>query len=71
MPPRTNGDQPVTRVTLRPLGSTLPLAFGLTTVSGSVGETSRVLGVFFLCCAAVFLILVGGGIAGGRRLPAR
>ena len=110
MPPTTNGDQPVTRVTLRPLGSTLPLgaltlvpagtllaglqlgwfpaneapivayvllgfavplqlvasvlaflardslvgtgfavftgiwlAFGLTTVSGSVGETSRVL----------------------------
>jgi succinate-acetate transporter protein len=42
------------------------LAFGLTTVSGSVGETSRVLGVFFLCCAAVFLILVGGGIAGGK-----
>src|SRR4051794_40129715 len=25
MPPTTNGDQPVTRVTLRPLGSTLPL----------------------------------------------
>src|SRR4051794_14750720 len=133
MPPTTNGDQPVTRVTLRPLGSTLPLgaltlmpagtllaglqlgwfpaneapiiayvllgfavplqlvasvlaflardslvgtgfavftgiwlAFGLTTVSGSVGETSRVLGVFFLCCAAVFLLLVGGGIAGGK-----
>ena len=133
MPPTTNGDRPVTRVTLRPLGSTLPLgaltlvpagtllaglqlgwfpaneapivayvllgfavplqlvasilaflardslvgtgfavftgiwlAFGLTTVSGSVGETSRVLGVFFLCCAAVFLVLVGGGIAGGK-----
>jgi succinate-acetate transporter protein len=42
------------------------LAFGLTEVSGSVGQTSHVLGVFFLACATVFAILMAGGIAGGK-----
>jgi uncharacterized protein len=42
------------------------LAFGLTEASGSVGQTSNVLGVFFLACALIFATLVGGGIAGGK-----
>jgi hypothetical protein len=42
------------------------LAFGLSELIGSVGQTSGVLGVFFLGCALVFAVLVGGGVAGGK-----
>jgi len=42
------------------------LAYGLTTITGSVGQTSNVLGVFFLCCCALFAMLMGGGITGGK-----
>src|SRR3954454_18609029 len=42
------------------------LAFGLTEVSGAVGRTSHVLGVFFLACAGIFVVLMLGGIASGK-----
>jgi uncharacterized protein len=42
------------------------LAFALTEISGSVGQTSRVLGVFFLSCAGIFALLMAGGFAGGK-----
>jgi succinate-acetate transporter protein len=42
------------------------LAFALTQISGSVGPTSKVLGVFFLACAALFVMMAGGGILGGK-----
>ena len=42
------------------------LAFALTEISGSVGQTSHVLGIFFLACGALFILLVGGGFAGGK-----
>jgi succinate-acetate transporter protein len=42
------------------------LAFGLTELSGTVGQTSNVLGVFFLACSALFAMLMGGGFLGGK-----
>ncbi len=42
------------------------LAFGLAEVSGSAGKTSPVLGVFFLSCGGIFLMLTGGGFASGK-----
>jgi succinate-acetate transporter protein len=42
------------------------LAFGLSEVSGTVSQTSNVLGVFFLSCGAVFALLMAGGLAGGK-----
>jgi hypothetical protein len=42
------------------------LAFGLSEVSGTVAQTSNVLGVFFLSCGALFAMLTGGGLAGGK-----
>ena len=42
------------------------LAYGLTQVTGAVGQTSSVLGVFFLACSALFAMLMLGGIAGGK-----
>jgi succinate-acetate transporter protein len=42
------------------------LAFGLTEASGSVGQTSHPLGVFFLACGVIFVTLTAGGIVGGK-----
>jgi hypothetical protein len=42
------------------------LAFGLSLLTGPLGKTSPVLGVFFLAIAAIFAMLFGGGIAGGK-----
>lgn len=42
------------------------LAFGLVQVTGSVGMTSDVLGVFFLSGALILALLMGGGIVGGK-----
>jgi uncharacterized protein len=42
------------------------LAFGLSGVSSGVSTTSPVLGVFFLSCGALFALLMGGGLAGGK-----
>ncbi|MGX6447876.1 hypothetical protein ACVU7I_07400 [Patulibacter sp. S7RM1-6] len=42
------------------------LAFGLTQITGSVGQTSDPLGVFFLSCGLLFVLLMGGGLAGGK-----
>src|SRR4051812_26275155 len=42
------------------------LAFGLTSASGSVQQTSAPLGVFFLACGVLFMLLMGGGVAGGK-----
>jgi succinate-acetate transporter protein len=42
------------------------LAFALSEISGSVGKTSSVVGVFFLGCGALFALLMAGGLAGGK-----
>ncbi len=42
------------------------LAFALSEISGSVGQTSSVVGVFFLGCGALFALLMAGGLAGGK-----
>jgi hypothetical protein len=42
------------------------LAFGLALLTGPPGQTSPVLGVFFLGVGAVFAMLTGGGLAGGK-----
>jgi succinate-acetate transporter protein len=42
------------------------LAYSLASLSGSPGQTSHVLGVFFLAVGGVFVMLSGGGLAGGK-----
>ena len=42
------------------------LAFGLTSLTSPPGQTSPVLGDFFLAVAAIFMMLTGGGLAGGK-----
>jgi succinate-acetate transporter protein len=42
------------------------LAFGLTALTSPPGQASPVLGVFFLSVAAVFAMLMGGGLVGGK-----
>ena len=42
------------------------LGFGLSLLTSPPGSTSPVSGVFFLGIAAVFVMLVGGGVAGGK-----
>jgi uncharacterized protein len=42
------------------------LAFSLASLSGPPGKTSPLLGVFFLGIAAIFVMLTGGGIVGGK-----
>ena len=42
------------------------LAFSLTILTGTPGQTNAVLGVFFLSIAAIFAMLLGGGLAGGK-----
>ena len=42
------------------------LAFGLSGVANGLGSTTPVLGVFFLSCAALFALLMAGGLAGGK-----
>ena len=42
------------------------LSFGLSLLTSAPGSTSPVLGVFFLSIAAIFLMLVGGGLTGGK-----
>lgn len=42
------------------------LAYSLASLNGAPGQTSHVLGVFFLAVGAVFAMLTGGGVAGGK-----
>jgi uncharacterized protein len=42
------------------------LAFALASMSGPPGKTSHLLGVFFLAVGAIFALLTGGGLAGGK-----
>jgi len=42
------------------------LAYGLTALTSPPGQTSPVLGVFFLGIASIFVLLMGGGLAGGK-----
>jgi uncharacterized protein len=42
------------------------LAFGLNDVTGRAGATSPVLGVFFLSCGALCVLLMTGGFVGGK-----
>ncbi len=42
------------------------LGFALTELTSPPGKTSPVLGVFFLAIGAIFVMLVGGGILGGK-----
>jgi uncharacterized protein len=42
------------------------LAYSLASMQGPPGQTSHVLGVFFLAVGALFAMLTGGGVAGGK-----
>jgi succinate-acetate transporter protein len=42
------------------------LAYSLASLSGQPGQTSHALGVFFLSISAIFMMLTGGGLAGGK-----
>ena len=42
------------------------LAFGLASLSSPPGERSHLLGVFFLAVGAIFALLCGGGLVGGK-----
>lgn len=42
------------------------LAYGLASLSGPPGQVSHALGVFFLAVGALFVMLTGGGLAGGK-----
>jgi hypothetical protein len=42
------------------------LAYGLALLSSAPGQTSHVLGVFFLAMGGAFALLAGGGIVGGK-----
>jgi succinate-acetate transporter protein len=42
------------------------LAFGLNALTSPPGHTSAVLGVFFLAICAIFAMLMGGGLVGGK-----
>jgi succinate-acetate transporter protein len=42
------------------------LAYGLTGLSAPPGQTSHLLGVFFLAVGGIFALLTGGGLAGGK-----
>lgn len=42
------------------------LAYGLASLNSPPGHNSHVLGVFFLAIAAIFVMLTGGGLAGGK-----
>jgi succinate-acetate transporter protein len=42
------------------------LAFGLTALTSLPGQASPVFGVFFLSVAAIFAMLMGGGLVGGK-----
>jgi succinate-acetate transporter protein len=42
------------------------LAYALTSLTSPPGHTSPVLGVFFLSVASIFVLLMGGGLAGGK-----
>jgi succinate-acetate transporter protein len=41
-------------------------AFGLSALTSPPGHTSAVLGVFFLAICAIFAMLMGGGLVGGK-----
>lgn len=45
------------------------LAFGLTSLTSPPGQTSPVLGVFFLAVAAIFMMLTGGGWPAAKPPP--
>jgi hypothetical protein len=42
------------------------LAYGLVSLSSPPGQTSHLLGVFFLAVGGIFAMLMGGGLAGGK-----
>lgn len=42
------------------------LAYSLASMSGPPGRVSHALGVFFLAIGAIFVMLTGGGLAGGK-----
>jgi hypothetical protein len=42
------------------------LAYSLASMSGSPGQVSHALGVFYLGIGAIFVMLTGGGLAGGK-----
>lgn len=42
------------------------LAYSLASLSGPPGRVSHALGVFFLSVGAIFVMLTGGGLAGGK-----
>lgn len=42
------------------------LAYSLASLSGPPGQVSHALGVFFLAVGAIFVMLTGGGLAGGK-----
>lgn len=42
------------------------LAFGLSGLAAGVTSTNPVLGVFFLACGGLFVLLMGGGLVGGK-----
>ncbi len=42
------------------------LAYSLASMSGPPGRVSHAMGVFFLAIAALFIMLSGGGLAGGK-----
>lgn len=42
------------------------LAYSLASLSGPPGHVSHAMGVFFLAIGAVFVLLTGGGLAGGK-----
>lgn len=42
------------------------LAYSLALLASSPGQTSHVLGVFFLAAGAILMMLTGGGLAGGK-----
>jgi succinate-acetate transporter protein len=42
------------------------LAYSLASMQGQPGQVSHVMGVFFIAVGAIFVMLTGGGLAGGK-----